>query len=106
METKYKFKTIRKSSTTGKKYDAIFINRKTGQQRKVAFGSAGMSDFTKHKDPERKKRYISRHEKRENWTNTGILTAGWWSRWLLWSEPSLTAAKQLVKEKLKSAGYL
>ncbi len=106
METKYKFIKIMKSVKEGKKFDAVFQNRKTGKEKRVSFGSAGMSDFTKHKDHERKKRYIDRHKKRENWTDTGILTAGWWSRFLLWSEPSMTAAKQLVKNKLKSAGYL
>ena len=30
-------------------------------------GQAGASDFTKHKDPERKERYIDRHKKNENW---------------------------------------
>lgn len=103
--TEYKFLKLVKSSKPNKKYDAVFQNRKTGREKKVSFGSAGMSDYTKHKDPERKQRYIKRHEKRERWGADGILTAGWWSRWLLWSEPSLYKARQLVNSKLKSAGY-
>ena len=35
--------------------------------KNVSFGAAGMSDYTLHKDPERKERYISRHKK----TKTG-----------------------------------
>lgn len=100
------FVSITPSKKEGKKYTAIFYDDNKKKVKTTHFGSAGMSDFTKHKDPERKKRYIDRHKKRENWTDTGILTAGWWSRFLLWSEPSMTAAKQLVKNKLKSAGYL
>ncbi len=37
-----------------------YIITKSG--RKVLFGAAGYSDFTKHKDEDRKQRYISRHK--------------------------------------------
>lgn len=60
--------------------------------RKVDFGAKGYSDYTIHKDKERMKRYIIRHQKRENWGKSGVATAGFWSRWVLWSEPSLRAA--------------
>ena len=60
--------------------------------RKVDFGAKGYSDYTLHKDKERMKRYIIRHQKRENWTRSGVATAGFWSRWVLWSEPNLRAA--------------
>lgn len=60
--------------------------------RKVDFGAKGYSDYTLHKDKERMKRYIIRHQKRENWTKSGVATAGFWSRWVLWSEPNLRAA--------------
>jgi hypothetical protein len=63
----------------------------------VDFGAAGYSDYTKHKDPERKQRYIIRHQKRENWTPRGIHTAGFWSRWLLWGEPTLNASKRYIQ---------
>jgi len=104
--TEYKFKLLRRSSKPKKKWDAIFENRENGRMKTISFGSKGMSDYTIHKDAERKKRYITRHEKRERWGNDGIMTAGWWSRWLLWSEPSLYKARALVNMKLKNAGYL
>lgn len=63
----------------------------------VDFGGKGYSDYTIHKDPERKQRYMIRHQKRENWSN--IKTAGFWSRWLLWEKPSLTSAKKFIKLK-------
>ena len=65
----------------------------------VHFGAKGYSDYTKHKDLERKKRYIIRHKKREDWTSTGILTAGFWSRWVLWNKTSFRASVDNVKEK-------
>ena len=67
--------------------------------RKVEFGAKGYSDFTLHKDPERMQRYLIRHKKRENWSKKGINTAGFWSRWLLWSKPSLNGAIKLIENK-------
>jgi hypothetical protein len=78
--------TLQKSSSPNKKYMAK-IDNKT-----VHFGAKGYSDFTKHRDKERKKRYISRHRKRENWTKSGLKTAGFWSFWLLWNKPSFTGS--------------
>lgn len=71
---------------------------------KVHFGRQGYSDYTKHGDRERMRRYLARHggssapgargtlSTKENWTRSGIKTAGFWSRWILWSSPSLSGA--------------
>ena len=69
------------------KFRVLFPNGKS-----VRFGRKGYSDYTIHKDRERMKRYIIRHRKRENWGRSGRYTAGFWSRWVLWSKPSLRAA--------------
>jgi 2,3-bisphosphoglycerate-independent phosphoglycerate mutase len=73
---------IKKSSNPNKKYDAIFEDKK-----KISFGAAGYSDYTKHKDPERKKRYIDRHKQNEDWND--VKTAGYLSRYILWNKPTL-----------------
>ena len=100
-------KLVKLPKTDKKKYKAIFKNKKTSREKSIKFGSQGASDYTINKDPERKKLYIARHSKmNENWTNSGIMTAGWWSRWLLWSEPNFNDALSLVKEKLKKAKYI
>ena len=75
-----------KSNKADKKY-MVTIGNKT-----VHFGAAGMSDYTHHKDPERKKRYIGRHNRRESWSKSGLKSAGFWSRWILWNKPSLQAS--------------
>ena len=73
----------------------------------VRFGLKGFSDYTKHKDKERMKRYITRHVKRENWSRSGAKTAGFWSRWLLWSNPSFRVAiKQTEKVLGKKIVYI
>jgi hypothetical protein len=79
------------------KWTATFPNGK-----KVNFGLRGYSDYTLHKDHERMKRYLQRHVKRENWSPSGRFKAGFWSRWLLWSKPSLSAA---AKETERVLGY-
>ena len=77
---------IKKSTKPKKKMMAIFT-RDNGRKKTLHFGSAGMSDFTKHKDLERKKRYEARHRKRENWNDP--MTAGALSKWILWNKTSL-----------------
>ena len=67
---------------------------------KVHFGRQGYSDYTKHKDKERMERYLTRHRRRENWTRSGAKTAGFWSRWLLWSSPSLNGARRKTEKVL------
>lgn len=73
-----------KSPRSAKKWR---ITTPTGKN--VDFGASGYSDYTLHKDPSRQSNYLSRHEARENWTKSGIDTAGFWSRWLLWNLPDL-----------------
>ena len=83
----YNLLKIKKSNKTDKKLMAIFENCQTGRKKTTHFGAAGMSDFTLHKDIERKKRYINRHYKNENWDNP--ITAGALSRWILWNKKTL-----------------
>lgn len=65
----------------------------------VHFGARGYSDYTKHKDKERMQRYLDRHRKGENWNLSGIKTAGFWSRWLLWNKPSIEESKKSIASK-------
>lgn len=83
-----------KSDKPDKKFYII-----TNDNKKVYFGAAGMSDFTIHKDEVRKLKYVVRHQKRENWTKTGIDTPGFWSRWYLWNKPTLKTSYEDIKKK-------
>ena len=80
-----------------KKYDARIDCTKT-----VSFGQTGASDFTKHKDPQRKDRYIARHKKNENHGLSGVKSAGFWSANLLWNKPALKASVDDINKKFKS----
>jgi hypothetical protein len=68
--------------------------------RSVNFGLRGYSDYTIHKDHSRMLRYLTRHVKRENWSPSGRYKAGFWSRWLLWSRPSLNGAARETERVL------
>ena len=66
---------------------------------KVHFGATGFSDMTQHGDVKRRDRYISRHKKRENWNKSGIGTAGFWARWMLWNKNTLEDSIKNTEKK-------
>jgi hypothetical protein len=74
------------SALPGKKYSVYASDGK--KIKLIHFGAKGYEDFTTHKDEERRKKYIKRHEAKENWGRSGLFTAGFWSRWILWNLPS------------------
>lgn len=79
-----------KSSSKDKKMSVYaFDGKKT---HLVHFGAKGYSDFTIHKDDDRKKLYLQRHSGNENWNKSGLFTAGFWSRWILWNKTSLASS--------------
>lgn len=73
---------ITPSKIKEKKYTAYFDD-----DTKTHFGAKGYSDYTKHKDDERKQRYIQRHKTNENWNKPK--SAGALSRYILWNKKSL-----------------
>ena len=83
---------VTRSKRQGKKYKAQFEDGKA-----VHFGAAGMSDFTRNKDPERRQAYLARHKANEDWGDKE--SAGFWSRWLLWEKPSLRRAAAALRSK-------
>ena len=87
---------IQKSSRAGKKYMAK-VGNKT-----VHFGASGYLDFTTSKDEKRKASYLARHNSTEDWTLSGVDTAGFWARWLLWNKPSITASIRDINQRFQS----
>jgi len=111
---------LRKSPRFDKKFRVTFDDEKF-----VDFGAKGYSDYTKHKNPLRMRLYVTRHggsvphmvqkqtdpnlvhknmldvtrSDKENWTKSGLYTAGFWSRWLLWSHPELEGAKKIITKR-------
>jgi len=83
-----------------KKYKAVLLNTDTGREKSVKFGQSGAMDYTKYYKKQgkevadmKKKAYIARHSKAgEDWTASGKDTAGFFSRWILWSEPTVKSS--------------
>ena len=87
--------TLSRSPRREKKWRVTFEDGKH-----VDFGARGMSDYTLHGDPNRMKLYLKRHAKSgETWTKKGLRSAGFWSRWLLWSQPSLKESIKYMNKK-------
>lgn len=111
-----------RSPNLKKKFRAILESGVT-----VDFGARGYSDYTKHKTPSRMRSYVIRHgghvlrqtreEKdpkkihnmmlnvdrsdKEDWKISGINGAGFWSRWYLWSFPTVKDVKSFMKKRFK-----
>ena len=84
------FVQLKKSEIEGKKYTAIFYDNNHKKIRTTHFGSAGMSDYTKHKDDERKDLYLARHRVNENWED--YKSGGSLARYILWNKPTISAS--------------
>ena len=87
-----------RSSRRGNKFVAF-----DGRQR-VHIGAEGYEDYTTHRDPARRQRYIARH-RGENWTREGVMTPGWLSRYILWEKPSLREAVASANRMYKDVRF-
>lgn len=111
---------LSRSTNKKKKYQVTFEDGTD-----IGFGGAGYSDYTIHKDPKRMRSYVLRHggvispsimkeanehkihekmlevnrSKSETWGISGIKSPGFWSRWLLWSHPNMSAALNFIRSR-------
>ena len=93
-----KIVVIKPSSRKEKKFEAI-IDGKT-----IPFGASGYSDFTIHKDEERKQRYIARHRKNEDWGNA--YSAGFYAYWVLWNKPTIEESINDMNRRFSNYHFL
>lgn len=91
-----KVKSFKKLKGNSKKYEIVF--EKNGKTYTRKFGASGMSDFTIHKDKERRERYISRHKK--DLRTKDPMKPGYLSMYILWNKPSLKASLADYKRRL------
>ena len=75
--------TLQRSTRRNKKLMVTIDNKK------IHFGQFLAKDYTMHNNLKLKKAYLARHRKREDWNRTGIKTAGFWSRWILWNRKTI-----------------
>ena len=102
---------IKRSSNPEKEtYGGVRGQKTVRKSRPRIFGQRGASDYTKHGDKERMKRYLERHgggtttSTKENWKDP--TTAGALSRWVLWNKPSLSGSFSDYKRRFNLKGDL
>jgi hypothetical protein len=101
MKDKIKLLSIKPLRSGNKKYEAKFeIKKSNGKisNKSIKFGAKGMSDFTIHKDTERRDRYISRHKK--DLRTNDPKRAGYLSMYILWNKKTFKASLADYKRRL------
>ena len=58
------------------------------------FGQKNASDFTRAQ----RENYIKRHNSKENWGQSGVMTPGWLSRYILWEKKGIRAATRAASQ--------
>lgn len=103
MKNKIKLLSVKPLKSSKKKYVAEFeITIKDGKKRKKStkFGAKGMSDYTIHKDTERRNRYIKRHTK--DLRTNDPTRAGFLSMYILWNKKSYKSSLADYKRRLNT----
>ena len=90
---------ISRSDKPDKKFEARIDGKKS-----IHFGAKGASDFTIHKDTERKNRYLQRHSKNEDWNNP--LTAAFYATNLLWNKETLAESIRDTNRRFKNINII
>ena len=94
---------ITPSKKKDNKYDANIKTNDTNTN--ISFGAKGMKDYTLHTPNERDERkniYIRRHKKRADWTKSGIDSAGFYNKHVLWNKPTFKDQFNDLKSKYHS----
>lgn len=60
----------------------VVLVKKGSKMRVIHFGAAGYSDYTQHRDPERRRRYLARSAKIKGANDP--FSANYWARKILW----------------------
>ncbi len=106
IKQKIKLLSIKPLKTGNKKYIAEFEitkkdkNKVKKTKRSTKFGAKGMSDYTKHKDIERRNRYIARHIK--DLRTNDPTRAGYLSMYILWNKKTFKASLADYKRRLNT----
>lgn len=102
----YTFVKMTKATDGKHKYAVELLNTESKRSKTIKFGASGMKDFTLYQKEGRdvaathKASYIARHSKTEDWGKSGVDTAGFWSRWVLWNLPTISASLADAKKRM------
>lgn len=95
-----KFISLKKSPNPDKKWRVKLLDE-DGADYVVDFGASGYTDYTLGASDKQRLAYISRHSRNENWKKSGLLTPGFWSRWVLWEKKDRREALRNTIERFQ-----
>lgn len=98
-----KLMSIKRSPKVDKKFVATFI-AENGRSKQVHFGAKGYQNYggigkERHLDLDRKKRYIARHQAKENWSKPDA--PGTLSRYILWNKDTFNESLEDYRRRFK-----
>lgn len=101
---KLQLMSIKRSPNKNKKYVATFKRSGSNRIKQVHFGAKGYQNYggvgkERHLSLERKKRYIDRHKKREDWTKPDA--PGTLSRYILWNKDTFSESVKDYRRRFK-----
>ena len=77
-----------KNAPAGDSHKKMVLAKKGDEVKLVKFGLRGMSDYTQHKDPDRRANYLARsggiRNKSGELTKNDVFSANHWARKILW----------------------
>lgn len=94
---------ISRSPIEGKLY-RVEVYAGDKREKTIHFGEDKSNSFPDHKDKDRRMRYLERHNKERKdgyWNHhyINLKRPSYWSRWLLWEEPTITGSLNKIREK-------
>jgi len=95
------FYKLERSDKPNKKY-LVTLNTRD-KSHKIYFGAKGSQDFTIHRNEKKRAAYIARHQVNEDWSDP--LTAGFWSRWILWNLPTVNESARDMEKRFNLKSY-
>lgn len=94
---RWRLVSLEPSWIRGKKWAATFHDEVDDRSKTTHFGARGYDDFTVHRDRERRRRYLERHRRREDWDDP--TTPGALARWLLWNRATVAASLREYRKR-------
>lgn len=93
----YLYKSIKKSQSPTKKYDAIFEHAKTGKVKTVSFGSVNEKDYTQLKDRKYRDYYLSQNKLKDK----NLMSPQALNHYILWNKSDIGSSIESYKRMLK-----
>lgn len=94
----YYFLDVKKSKGGDKRYEATFMNAKTGKNRMVSFGKKGEKDYIQHNNKDLLEFYDFKH-KNEDWRD--LMSSAALNKYILWNKKTLEGSVRDYKKRLK-----